>query len=492
MLDHSESVLMRKINQNSLNQSMDGLRKYPESAHSIHDRSAEIVKEKSIDQVIKPDVGGLLLIDKTETAIAKKKLLQKTEENVDESIKRSNIRGLEMMMSEKSNESIISRRSCVTKQESEETKTLKYETAERVQNSETNQNIERQMDRMYNQFDKIMNNCLTGSQEDDSQNVVNHEADVKGIISPLSSNVSVNSKPYESKSNTLNYSSHNNARSQAEEVKQNVPENLITPRDQKADSASYCYRTPTSDAIESHRSMNIVQNNANFQTIGSYESDRREDMYNNQFYTNPDSISRRDENDGDMHIYVDQWDEHSASKQKDDDLSSSGAMYHNESIGIHTAKNSPLESGCKDYERMQTSEDRYSFTEDSAEKNLSDAKQFGFKKDTSFNYVNPKFNNVKRNLHSTLQENIGNCLNSPNNDDFILSSSNVSQEVNVQRLPLAEAHKMMNKSYQQHPNYQDFDSDPIEKLYATATPRDTHQSPNGFGESKCVVLSNKK
>ena len=105
----------------------------------------------------------------------------------------------------------------------------------------------------------------------------------------------------------------------------------------------------------------------NFQTIASVESDRRENMFKKQFYSNQNLDSKR-KNDN-IHILVDQWDNPS---QKYEEISSSNSYNPNESIGIHAAKNSLLESANKGVEKEPPSSDKYTVTEESAEKNLSD------------------------------------------------------------------------------------------------------------------------
>ena len=75
-------------------------------------------------------------------------------------------------------------------------------------------------------------------------------------------------------------------------------EDLITPREHTTNSNAYCYRTPTSDIIVK---QNEINGNTNFQTIASVESDRRENMFQKQFYSNQNVDSKR-ENENNIHI----------------------------------------------------------------------------------------------------------------------------------------------------------------------------------------------
>ena len=486
MLDqNSESVILQNSDLNLVNQSLD--------LHKLDTKdkkSFELAKEISLsDTKIQKQASSIQYIKNMQPAMQTEvndKLHHEASNELNSSMKRSDVRGLENMISEKNSNSPLTHSSHTHKQDntSEDAKTLVYGTAERSQaDSISNPHIQSQKDEMYTQLNKIMGNCLVNkdNQKPENQPVKDvldimktqnseHTASLKDIISPLSSNLSHQN----SESRVINAQDLNNPLEN-----QKTGEIMITPRIHESDTNTYSYKTPTSDLIR--ETTQNSQNLANFQTIGSYESDRREDVYNTQFYSNTNNDRQTDDN---IRICVDQWD--AKSEKEYEEISSSDPYNPNESIGIHTAKNSPLISAQKNDEIEAPSSEKYTITEESAEKHLSDLKN---QKGASFEYKKAKLGNVKRNLQSTLQDNISNCLNSPNNDDFILSNSNVSQELKLNRMPLVDAEKANNGSSN---IYVDGDHDGIPDYLKLVTPRDTASSPSNFDESKCIVLSNQK
>jgi hypothetical protein len=143
----------------------------------------------------------------------------------------------------------------------------------------------------------------------------------------------------------------------------------------------------------------------------------------------------------------------------------------NESIGIHTAKNSPLESNKKDNDLADS--DKYSVCSESAEKNLSYSKH----EHHAFEYNKPSLNNVRKNLHSTLQEDLENSLGSPDPKSFVLKQDNLSQEIHENTLT---------------ENIQAVDTYIVPEYPNMVSPAFNEKSPSNFDENKFIILSNQK
>lgn len=174
---------------------------------------------------------------------------------------------------------------------------------------------------------------------------------------------------------------------------------LISPRDI---INPFSYQTPTT--------INIAQELQIQKEV--LKSGRREDSINQQFHSNNlNSVNENEgqaqwrENDENIRIYVDQWDGNQSSK-KSESISSTDPYNDDGSIEIHTAKNSPLWSNINENERATS--DKYSITEKSAEKHLSEVKVGSH----AFDYQKPSLRNIWKNLNSTLQENLDNSQTS--------------------------------------------------------------------------------
>jgi hypothetical protein len=377
---------------------------------------------------------------------------KQTEVACPESIKRSDVRGLDVLLSEKSHEfekdtvTVISRH-----EESDENKTLKYGTDERTDREGSAKSKRSQKEEMYGQLEKIMSSCfLDGPKESkiDAQDYHtlkyggtddNNEMSPRDAVSPVSSEISSPETAkrivkVEQETDSLDHTHNRDIRvfNTVQQEKEKV-ENLITPRDNSSDKGQLSYRTPNSkDNSNNYMDMYAQKEMSKAALQASYETGRRENAFSNQFYTNTSQeystenrklLDRSSTQDDNIRIYVDQWDVDNTDK-KYEQTPSSDAYGVNESIGIQTAKNSPLESNKKDMDFA--SSEKYSVTDESAEKHLS-----GYKPEIgAFDYQKSNYNNIKRNLHSTLQANFENSLGSPDAKSFILNHTNSSQEMN--------------------------------------------------------------
>ena len=445
---------------------------------------------------------GSIHIERTDQVIARNILYSniapqsKQSENFD-SVKRSDIRGIEVLLSEKSHEftSFEQENHTTSNRDSDEVKTLKYGTDERVENCNSIKSHKSQKDAMFDQLEKIMTNWFHDEEKEIKQENKNFETlnyyktnehndePQNVIVSPLSSQVSSprNGKDEDNldENDALNWT--NGSKQNKSKHEEENSESIVTPRDLSNNEINLmAYQTPTSknqsdtwNALKPKREISINE------LQSSVENTRREDAYTNQFYLNTNYehvkstrqlLSNSATQDEHIHIYVDQWDIENTEK-KFDDLSSD-AYLQSESIGIHTAKNSPLESNKKVIKETPTSE-KYSVTEESAEKHLN---EFNNERHTS-DYLKQRFNKAKKNIESTWKDNLKNCVNSPDNVDFNLSNSNINQEINIEWI---------------QPKYLDQAKNYVECINnSSPVPRD-QRSPSSFDESKWIILSNKK
>ena len=445
---------------------------------------------------------GSIHIERTDQVIARNILYSniapqsKQSENFD-SVKRSDIRGIEVLLSEKSHEfsSFEQENHTTSNRDSDEVKTLKYGTDERVENCNSIKSHKSQKDAMFDQLEKIMTNWFHDEEKEIKQENKNFETlnyyktnehndePQNVIVSPLSSQVSSprNGKDEDNldENDALNWT--NGSKQNKSKHEEENSESIVTPRDLSNNEINLmAYQTPTSknqsdtwNELKPKREISINE------LQSSVENTRREDAYTNQFYLNTNYehvkstrqlLSNSATQDEHIHIYVDQWDIENTEK-KFDDLSSD-AYLQSESIGIHTAKNSPLESNKKVIKETPTSE-KYSVTEESAEKHLN---EFNNELHTS-DYLKQRFNKAKKNIESTWKDNLKNCVNSPDNVDFNLSNSNINQEINIEWI---------------QPKYLDQAKNYVECINnSSPVPRD-QRSPSSFDESKWIILSNKK
>lgn len=381
--------------------------------------------------------------------------------------------------------------------ESDETKTLKYGTDERQDHSESAKSKQSQKEQFYGELERIMGSCFpkeSKANEEKQFDTLKYpkteetpEKPQEAVISPLSSAVSspqvhksIN-KISPNKANIENSAKHSEAMIASEKT---PGDEIITPRDINSNNQEQLsYRTPNSKMMSDEYLDLKSQREISKETLqASYEAGRREDAFNYQFYSNPvhsnsekvkQLMNQSDLRDDNIHIYVDQWD-NETSARKYDEISSSDAYNANESIGIHTARNSPLESNKKDYKEY-TSSEKYTVTEESAEKSLDEV----HKEKQSFEYLQNNFKQVKKNLENSLQENLENSMSSPDYKGFVLNNSNTSQE-------LTESALMKGREHTELQNLPP-------SGYNMVSPRpDQLKSPEDYDESKCVVLSNKK
>ena len=273
-------------------------------------------------------------------------------------------------------------------------------------------------DLMYGQLEKIMSNCFTNERKethidaqeyktlkyaDTDENSHQENSNSSNLSSPLTAQRITETH----KENALDYLNKNEAINIHESNKAEK-DDLITPRDIKS---SPSYQTPTTKHNIQETKDILAQKEVSKSTLQeNYESGRRENAFNFQFYSNNSDCIDQEENktegnDDNIKIYVDQWDGNHSDKNAKS-ITSTEPYNGNGSIGIHTAKNSPLESNSKDKE--QALSDKYSVTEESIEKNLSEARIGNH----AFDYNKPSLNNIRNNLHSTLQENLENSQTS--------------------------------------------------------------------------------
>lgn len=452
ILDLSHSRLLESSGCNDLNKSLDGLSKYSKRQDDKQTEQS-IAKEKTLSEVNRVPNKDILivnnknkpsLLEKTDQALIKEKLINSVEKDLNESIKRSDVRGLDILISEKFSSESSHSNSQIHNYESEESKTLKYGTDERISKTESAKSIKDQQIMMYGKLDKIMENWFE------------ENATLKSAAhSPVSSSSSPSSKNYSSKPSTLQYWSKADS------------EVVETPRE--SNPLQYCYRTPTSSLLREPVP-------SNFQTITSYDWDRRESTFNQQFYSNSEVNPADKAKDQEKHIYVDGFDEGYNSHSRY--LDTPGEMSA-PSIGIHTAKNSPFESSLKkDKREIEESSDKYTVTEEeSGIKFMSEE----CRRET-YEIRTDGWGGVKRNLQETLQADAKKC--SPNNDDFLLTGSGVSHEIRIEQELAVHEKEYKIKVIE--------DSRLVPDYLDTITPRDERSSPNGFDDSKWVILSNKK
>lgn len=245
-------------------------------------------------------------------------------------------------------------------------------------------------------------------------------------------------------------------------------ESIITPRDtvknlnsEQSSSAfnsgdGISYRTPNTKNVDKEHAEIYAQKELTQAGIKeNFELGRRENTFNNKFYNKDqieslkDRTNRSEENDDNIRVYANQFCENNdiirnktskfskvnrlivtyqtnSGKKLDD--TPSDTFNANESVGIHTAKNSPLESYLKDND--MASSEKYSVISESAEKHLSYTKN----EYHPFDYNKPSLNNIRKNLHSTLQEDLENSINSPETKGFMLKQTSSSQEVSEDTL----------------------------------------------------------
>lgn len=477
MLEQNDSGFIREITQDPLNRSLDLHKSKYANFTNSHNNLSSTVKPKvigsdmtkgltsalniqgkePIKQTFVDGIKNKIQVERTEQVQVKAKLQgssksKQTELGCPDSIKRSDVRGLDVLLSEKSHEfdkdiiTVISRH-----EESDENKTLKYGTDERTDREGSAKSKRSQKEEIYGQLEKIMSNCFRDEPKEskiDAQDYQtlkyagtddNNDMSPREIVSPVSSEISSPETAKRIVDFGLEKDSLDNTHNKdirvfntVQQDKEKV-ENLVTPRDNSSDKGQLSYRTPNSKGNSSEYLDKHVQREISKAALqASYESGRRENAFNNQFYTNTSQeyntenrklLDRSSMQEDNIRIYVDQWDVDNTDK-KYEKTPSSDLYGANESIGIQTAKNSPLESNKKDMDFA--SSEKYSVTEGSAEKHLS-----GLKPETSaFDYQKSNYNNIKRNLHSTLQANFENSLGSPDAKAFILNHTNSSLEMN--------------------------------------------------------------
>ena len=412
-----------------------------------------------------------------------------------DSVKRSDIRGIDVLLSEKSHEfsNFDQENLTASNHDSDEVKTLKYGTDERADNWNSIQTHKSQKEAIFDHLEKIMTNWFhddinNNKQESNNFETLNcyksnawKEDNINPTVSPLSSQVSSPKKDDHEldKNDALNYATGSRIEENKFETK--INEEIITPRDIISnDLNNISYQTPTSKNPSDVYNDWVPKKEINvnvFQPL--IENARREDAFTNQFYSNTSYehckstrqlLNNSESKEEHIHIYVDQWDIENTEK-KFDDLSSD-AYLQSESIGIHTAKNSPLESNKKVVKETPTSE-KYSITEESTEKHLN---EFNSEIHTS-DYLKQRFNKAKKNIESTLKDNLKNCVNSPDNIDFNLNKSNINGEIKLEHI---------------QPKYLD-EINTYESCINSASPAPREQwSPSNFDESKWIILSNKK
>ena len=396
-------------------------------------------------------------IERTEQVCVKSKLMgsdqHRSQEPIEQdSIKRSDVRGLEVLISEKSHEfEEIENQSVISKhEESDENKTLKYGTDERSNRSGSGKSKSSQKEQIFGKLEQIMSGgCFPDQQKDQKTDVQDYqtlkyaETDDNNYshregVSPLSSSLSSPTTIKEINETPVAQDALDCIQSENEKVcntvntHKEVETNLITPRENSEEDPQVSYRTPnTKNSAKEYLDMKLSKEMNKATLQASYDAERRE-TFSHQFYSNSNTgdsadikngMNKSDTQDENIRIYVDQWDSEQTDKKLEESYSSD-AFLANESIGIHTAKNSPLESNKKDKE--YASSEKYSVTEESAEKNLS-----GYKNERhAFDYNKSNYCNIKRNLNSTLQENIEKCLDHSTEKELGLRNTCSSQEIN--------------------------------------------------------------
>jgi hypothetical protein len=503
MLDNTDSSFVKEITQDPLNKSMDISRAKNWNANNSNKNLSRTLKPKIATEINLPLNSGIIMqskntllnldqkvnkiIDRTDQIFIKDKLCittanRENEDAEEQSIRRSNVRGLDQLLSEKSQEiQDINNKSLVSKhEEMDDNKTLKYDTVERVDRSGSDKSRQSQKEAMYDHLEKIMTNWFKEEQKDSKVDVQdyqtlkygdteeNNESSHREGVSPLSSE---SSSPTTAKRIVSNNDTRKEVIDKIEDkIVVEKLQNLVTPRDSQSESEHYSYRTPTT----AQYAKNSQKDYANAILQPPLEFYRREDAFSSQFYNSNKNyrpnMNRSGPQEENIRIWVDQWDGE-ISEKKFGDTSSSDPYCTNESIAIHTAKNSPFESYSK--EKEYNSSDKYSMTEESAEKHLSEQKY----ETMAFDYtVKAGLANVKRNLQHTLQDHF-NGIASPGNKHFILNA-NKSQEVNSNMLD-------------SRIKYEDFHL--IPEYPNMVSPVDlTSPSPSTYEENKCIVLSNKK
>jgi len=126
---------------------------------------------------------------------------QKSDNIEKQSIRRSDVRGLEVLLSEKSQD-IHDQDKSMSSHQSEGNKTLQYDTVERNDRSDSNKSKKSQKDMIFGQLERIMTNCFTEESKDmkvDPQDYHtlkyaetedNVGSSERGAVSPLSSSQS--------------------------------------------------------------------------------------------------------------------------------------------------------------------------------------------------------------------------------------------------------------------------------------------------------------
>ena len=141
--------------------------------------------------------------------------------------------------------SVISHKSNISKHDSEETRTLRYDTTDRYQEIDSAENVKKQKDMMYGQLQKIMDNRFQNEKQlqhsEENLDNVNSLNAPQNIVSPLSSAISSpNNNQSKSKGDTLNYQSKitEDVESSQNHWSQSN-DDLITPRDHTTNSNMY-------------------------------------------------------------------------------------------------------------------------------------------------------------------------------------------------------------------------------------------------------------
>jgi len=345
MLDNHDSSLMKEFPQDPLNRSLEVYKaKFanynPKSQDNLDkeshgQKSGSVLHQKQLLSDYKENPKNKVDIERTDQVFIKSRLNASNEPKnhgteEQESVRRSNVRGLEVMISEKSHEIEPQEKSLSIKEElQDENKTLKYDgTEERSQRTNSNQSKKSQKEAIYGQLEKIMGNCFSNEAKEtviDAQEYKtlkyadtdeNNEGSDNEILSPMTSNIS---SPATAKrvENTQKEEIFEEKNDNLEVQKSEKAENneIITPRDFKN---SFSYQTPnvrnnTKDNLDLYAQKEVSK--AILQA--SYESGRREDAFNLQFYsnssnsrqkTNKEILEEADKNDDNIRIYVDQWD----------------------------------------------------------------------------------------------------------------------------------------------------------------------------------------
>jgi hypothetical protein len=282
------------------------------------------------------------------------------------SIKRSNVRGLEILLSEKSYENEIKENQSLKSKrvESDDNKTLKYgtEAEERSERSASRKSIISSKDEMYGQLEKLMTNVFKDGQKEEQIDAQDYKTlkyaeteDNNGDsnnenISPLSSS---SSSPTTAKRVIATPQSqdaldkiHEVADPSSANSYSRGQESLVTPRDtvknfnseqssgtllsggginensnnahtyinSNASPQELSYRTPTTKNADKEHAEIYAQKEITQATLkANFALGRREDTFSNQFYSNDqmesfkDITYRSEGNDKNIRIYVDQF-----------------------------------------------------------------------------------------------------------------------------------------------------------------------------------------